>query len=112
MRAVVTDERAGGTLPGAWSFLQVTPATLMVSAVKRSVTGEALIVRLTNPLAHPVSAEITLAVPFDDVEIVDLAEQAHTATYESPLARILKNGVGTTLRGGEILTLRFTFGAQ
>jgi len=112
MRVVVTDQRAGGTLPGAWSFLQVTPACLMVSAVKRSATGEALIVRLANPLARPVSAEITLDVPFDDVEIVDLSEQAHTAAHESPLARILSNGVGTTLRGGEILTLRFTCGAK
>jgi mannosylglycerate hydrolase len=112
MRAVVTDRRAGGPLPAAWSFATVTPSCLMVSAIKRSVTGEAVILRLTNPLTQPVSAEITLAAPFEDVEIVDLSEQAQTAMTEPPLARILSTGVRTTLRGGEIQTLRFSYGAK
>jgi mannosylglycerate hydrolase len=112
MRAMVTDRRTDGPLPAAWSFLQVTPSCLLVSAIKRSVAGDAMIVRLTNPLAHPVSAEITLAAPFDDVEIVDLSEQAETAVPEPPLARILSTGVRTSIRGGEIQTLRFSYGSK
>jgi alpha-mannosidase len=112
LRAVVTDRRGGGPLPAAWSFLQVNPSCVLVSAIKRSVDGEALILRLTNPLAQPVSAEITLAAPFERVEIVDLSERAQTVIPEPPLARILSTGVRTTLRGGEIQTLRFSYGAK
>jgi alpha-mannosidase len=112
MRAVVTNRHAGKPLPSTWSFLQVTPSWLVVSAVKRSIAGDALILRLTNPLTQPVSAEITLAAPFEDVEIVDLSEQAQTGTPEAPMARILSTGVRTTLRGGEIQTLRFSYGAK
>jgi alpha-mannosidase len=108
MRGVVTGRRATGALPGSWSFLQVLPANLLVSAIKHSGTGEALILRLTNPLVEPVNAEITLAAPFEDVEIVDLSEQTGRSLPELPLARILSSGVRTTLRGGEIQTLRFT----
>jgi hypothetical protein len=84
----------------------------LVTAIKRSVDGEALILRLTNPLVQPVSAEITLAAPFEHVEIVDLSEQPQTVIPGPPLARILSTGVRTILRGGEIQTLRFSYGAK
>jgi hypothetical protein len=107
-RAVVTDPHAGGSLPSAWSFLRVEPATVTVSAVTRSTAGDGLIVRLFNPLAEETLAEVTLSSPIKSVERVNLAEDPVRAETSAPLARILSTGVRTSLRGGEIQTLRFS----
>ena len=107
-RAVVTDPHPGGLLPSAWSFLRVEPASVTVSAVTRSASGDGLIVRLFNPLAEETLAEVTLASPIATVERVNLAEEPVGEETSAPLARILSTGVRTTLRGGEIQTLRFS----
>ena len=108
LRSTVTDQRAGGgLLPEEWSFVRVEPAGVMVSALKRSQDGEAFILRLCNPLAREVGVEITLAAPFEGVDIVDLSETVSSRAATTPLAHFLSNSVHTTLRGGEIQTLRF-----
>jgi alpha-mannosidase len=106
LRAAVTTQH-GGRLPAAWSFVQVAPASVAVSAIKRADTDDGLILRLYNPLAEHIEATITLAVPFETVELVDLAEQKQRDETATPLARNLSTGVRTTIRGGAIQTLRF-----
>jgi alpha-mannosidase len=108
LRSTVTDQQSGGgLLPEAWSFARVEPSSVMVSALKRSLDGQAFILRLCNPLAEEVEVDITLALPFTGVDIVDLAEEALSQDTATPLAHFLSNAVRTTLRGGEIQTLRF-----
>ncbi len=107
LRAMVTEQQErAGSLPEAWSFLSVTPPSLSVSAIKRSVDGDALILRLYNPMGREVSAEITLASPFEDAQVVDLGERPSAAATGRPLARVLNNKLRATLRAGEIQTLR------
>ena len=78
LRSMVTDQHAGGgLLSEEWSFVRVEPASVMVSALKRSQDGEALILRLCNPLAEEVGVEMTLAAPFEGVDIVDLSEDGY-----------------------------------
>jgi alpha-mannosidase len=108
LRSTVVDQHAGDrVLPEAWSFVRVEPASVIVSALTRSLDGEALILRLCNPLADKVDVDVTLAIPFDEVDIVDLLEEPSSRGTTTPLARILSNAVHTTLRGGEMQTLRF-----
>ena len=108
LRSTITNQHAGrGELSEAWSFVRVEPTGVMITALKRSVDGEALILRLCNPLAEEVGVDITLATPFDGVTIVDLSEEAISQDATTPLAHFLSNTVHTTLRGGEIQTLRF-----
>jgi alpha-mannosidase len=49
-----------GELPGELSFLQLEPEALVLSAIKRAETGDALIVRFYNPTADPVEATLRL----------------------------------------------------
>lgn len=55
LRVVGTDVHQGH-LPRTGQFLRITPAVAMLSAMKCSEDGEALIVRLFNPTEHPVTA--------------------------------------------------------
>jgi len=106
MRAITTSRHAG-PLASRWSFVYVTPAPIVVSAVKRAEREDALVVRLYNPLETSLAAEVILALPFSEVVRVDLNEEAMTADSSVELARILSTGVRTRLRGGEIQTLLF-----
>ncbi len=106
LRAHATEQHEG-TLPPLWSFVHVTPGNVLVSAVKRAEQEDALIVRLVNPSRRPVVAEVILATPFRQAEIVNLAEERAHGGENARLARILSTGVRTHLRGGEIQTLLF-----
>ncbi|HST88492.1 MAG TPA: glycosyl hydrolase-related protein, partial [Ktedonobacterales bacterium] len=106
LRAVTTSQHAG-PLGARWSFVYVTPAPIVVSAVKRAEREDALVVRLYNPLETPLAAEVILALPFREVVRVDLNEDAIASDSSVELARILSTGVRTRLRGGEIQTLLF-----
>jgi mannosylglycerate hydrolase len=52
----------GGTLPVQGSFLSLTPDSLVLSALKQSEDGEALIVRVYNPGSSNVAGKIHFAV--------------------------------------------------
>lgn len=106
LRAVTTSQHAG-PLGARWSFVYVTPAPIVVSAVKRAEHEDALVVRLYNPLETPLAAEVILALPFREVVRVDLNEDAIAGDSSVELARILSTGVHTRLRGGEIQTVLF-----
>jgi alpha-mannosidase len=101
--------RHAGPLGDHWSAVYVTPASVVVSAVKRPDDGAGLIVRLANPTAEAVEAEVILGRPFSAVEVVNLAEDRVRAEESAQLARILTTGIRTPLREGEIRTLRFRF---
>ena len=64
-----------GDLPGELSFLSLSPAALVLSAVKHSEDGEALIVRCYNPTAEALPAALATCWPVEQADLVSLAEE-------------------------------------
>ncbi|MBF6589822.1 MAG: hypothetical protein IVW57_04730 [Ktedonobacterales bacterium] len=104
MRACVAEAHTGPLAP-AWSFVEAAPAGLRVSAVKRAERGDGVVVRVHNPRAEPVAAELALALPFRGVRTVTLNEE----DVRGPRDEVVVSGqrVRFSLRGGEIRTLLF-----
>jgi len=101
LRAVSTSAH-GGPLPPQGSFLDVSPAAVVVSAVKPPEEGDGLIVRLYNAAPLPVQARLKLWRPFRQAALVPLSEGA-------PLQVLAADADTITLplRGKEIATLHF-----
>ena len=64
-----------GDLPGELSFLSLSPDALVLSAVKRSEDGEALIVRCYNPTAEAFTAALDTCWPVERADLVSLDEE-------------------------------------
>ncbi|MCR4438083.1 MAG: glycoside hydrolase family 38 C-terminal domain-containing protein [bacterium] len=67
--------RSTGTLPPTLSFLDIQPATLVLSAVKRSSRTDGLIVRVFNPTEEEVKGTITFWRPVRKAQLVKLNEK-------------------------------------
>jgi alpha-mannosidase len=94
-----------GVLPAAWSFVDVAPSGVVLSAVKRTALGDGVVIRVYNAEEDDTTAELTLALPFRRVATVNLNEEDVPQA-----ARDLEVGgrrVRLPLRGGEIRALRF-----
>jgi alpha-mannosidase len=101
LRAVSTSAHEG-PLPSQDSFVDASPAAVVISAIKPPEEGDGLIVRLYFAASLPVQARLKLWRPFREVALVPLAEG-------TPL-HVLATDAGTVtlpLRGKEIATLRF-----
>ncbi len=103
LRAVCTDLH-DGPLPASASFLEVSPAAVVLSAVKPPEEGEGLIVRIHNAALVPVEARLTLWCAFRQAVLVPLSEEGELR----PLAEDTDT-VTLPLRAREIATLRFRF---
>jgi alpha-mannosidase len=64
-----------GSLPPELSLLTLKPDALVLSAVKRSERGDALIVRFYNPTAETVQATVALFRPIRVAQLVNLNEE-------------------------------------
>lgn len=64
-----------GDLPPELSLLTLEPEVLVLSAVKRSESGDALIVRFYNPTPEAVEATVTLFRPIRAAQLVNLNEE-------------------------------------
>jgi alpha-mannosidase len=91
-----------GNLPSVQSFVQVTPAQVVLSAVKRSEEGELLVVRVFNVGEEAVSAAITLFLPVINAYELSLAEE-RLAPLPTTSA-----GVQVMLRPKQIMTVGFS----
>jgi len=81
------------------SLVNVTPASLLVSAIKQADKGEGLVVRLYNPLSEEVGGEISLGVAFEQAYMANLLEE-----YLAPLE--VHNGmIPVRVCAGGILTV-------
>ncbi len=109
IRAVVTEQHAG-QLPAQAALLEVEPRELVVSAIKRSNSGEGLIVRIYNPLSRAVEASLRPVVVASKAFVTNLQEE--------PQEQLLWSGEQSTgppqgehihvgLRAGEIVTILF-----
>jgi alpha-mannosidase len=65
----------GGELPPDLSLLSLEPGALVLSAVKRSESGDALIARFYNPTPEAVQATVTLFRPIRVAQLVNLNEE-------------------------------------
>lgn len=109
-RAVVSEEHEG-VMPSVASLITVEPQELVVSAIKRSTNGNALVVRVYNPLQRAVHALIRPGLAFTRASMANLVEEAEKPeTPETPLALMQVDDqliVKLRIRGGGIVTLLF-----
>ena len=96
--------RQGELLPSRTTLLEVEPRELVVSAIKCSNTGEGLIVRVYNQLAHAVEAAIRPGLVFSSAFVANLQEKPQEQLFwsgeeDEPLH------VG--IRAGGIMTVLF-----
>jgi alpha-mannosidase len=101
MRLVCTGLHSG-TLPVSDSFVQVEPATFVVSAVKQSEAGNGWLVRGYNITGEALRVTLEPWKPFKKVEQVNLAEEKQSSLKPD------KNGRVTIPVGGhEIVSVLF-----
>ncbi len=91
-----------GLLPASGSFVEVTPSTFVVSAIKESEDGNGWIVRGVNLSDEPTQINIKPWMKFKKVERVNLAEQKIGSLKSRPDGK-----VNLTVRGHEIVTVLF-----
>ncbi len=91
-----------GSLPSKASLVSVQPETFAVSAIKPAQDGNGWILRGTNLLTTPIQVELSSIFPLGKVFRARLDE-----TNLEPLPLDEDGRVHVTVRGCEILTLRF-----
>jgi len=64
----------GGDLPRRHSFLNVEPANLILSALKRAEDGKGLIIRLFNPTTKSLEGKLRFFKPIASAHLCDLEE--------------------------------------
>ncbi len=92
-----------GTLPASGSFVEVTPSTFVVSAIKESEDRSGWIVRGINLTDEKINASIRPWKKFKKVERVNLAEQKTGSLKPAP-----DGTVTVEARGKEIVTIMFS----
>jgi len=89
-----------GTLPPELSLLTLEPEALVLSAVKRSERGDALIVRFYNPTPEAVQASVSLFRPVRRARLVNLNEDLQADLPVDEHGR-----VSLPVRGKQVCTL-------
>jgi mannosylglycerate hydrolase len=86
-----------GELPAEKALLEVSPATMVVSAVKPAESGQGVVVRVYNISDGPVEGSVRLLEPHMTAVSTDLNEENAETAEPSHIA----------LKPNEIMTLRF-----
>jgi len=106
IRATVTNQHAG-QLSSRATLIEVEPRELVVSAIKRSNSGEGLVVRVYNPLSRAVEASLR---PGEHLQGKHLHKAFLANLQEEPQEeRLLSDAepIHIGMRSGEILTILF-----
>jgi mannosylglycerate hydrolase len=98
---VATPEAA--QLPPTASLVDVSPGSLVVSALKRGVDGRGLIIRVYNPLPEPVTATIRPGIAFSQAYMTNLQEEQQAQLAADGAAG---EPLTISLRAGEIATVQ------
>ena len=112
LRSVCTRTDAAGllaresdaSLPPSHSFVEVSPAAVVLTAVKPPQQGEGMVLRIYNSARVPVQARVRLWRAFREVTRVSMDESAATALLAQDT-----NQVAFPLRAKEIATLHVRF---
>ena len=95
----------GSTNPSIRSILLVKGRNVIMSALKKAETGEALILRLYNPSGASTQAVIQLSFTPENIQMVGLDEQIHKNQNPIPTIRQDRT-VHVTIPPKKIITLR------
>ena len=101
LRAVVADPH-DGPLPTALSFVEVSPTSVAISAIKLAEEGDGLIVRVWNIAPVPAEARLRLNLSFSRAFLTDLNERS-----SEELNPDADNFVRLSLRPRQVQTVRF-----
>ncbi len=102
MRGVSTNVHEG-QLPASGSFVEISPSTFAINAMKESEDGSGWLVRGVNFSDEPTQVNIKPWRKFKKVERVDLAEQKIGSLKSTP-----DGIVALEARGHEIVTVMFS----
>jgi len=101
---VLEAEQHEGQLPSRTTLIEAEPRTLVVSAIKRSESGQGVIVRVYNPLSHAVEARLRPGFACTKAFVANLQEeQQEQIFWNGEEGEALFVG----LRAGEITTILF-----
>jgi len=101
MRAMVADPH-DGLLPAALSFVEVSPTSVAISAIKLAEEGDGLVVRVWNIAPVAVEARLRLNLPLSRAFLTDLNERPGEG-----LSPDTDNVVRLSLRPRQVKTMRF-----
>jgi mannosylglycerate hydrolase len=101
---VVSTGIHSGQLPLQLSFVQIEPASLVISAIKQAESGEGLIVRFYNIAAEEVKGRLKVYRPFARAALVNLNEEE---TEKLPSNE--RGEVELSVRGKQIVTVKLEF---
>ena len=93
-----------GILPPSMSFVSISPAALIVTAIKKAESDEALIVRCYNASDDEVSGELQVFQPIRKAELSNLNEEA-----QEELTLPSEKSVAVEARPWEINTIKLMF---
>jgi alpha-mannosidase len=91
-------------LPPQLSFVEIGPASLVISAIKQAEIGEGLIVRFYNIVTEEVKGRLKVYKPFAKATLVNLSEQEVEELKGND-----QGEVELSVRGKQIVTVRFEF---
>jgi alpha-mannosidase len=106
-RAMIAETHEG-ELSSTASLLEVSPRELVLSSIKRSNDGSGVVVRVYNPLARVVEANIRPGFSFTRVYKANLLEERQEVVQTSDDSS--NRSVHLSIRGGGITTLLFDVG--
>jgi alpha-mannosidase len=110
LRALPTEQH-NGELPATWSFVQVMPDAVAISAIKRAESSDGLIVRLHNPGDQAQETALTFGAHLVGVSEVRLDEERLDGDARGEVT-LSANGIRLTVEGGQIRTLRCSFAKE
>jgi len=103
VRALATEQHEG-QLPSRATLVEVEPRSLVVSAIKRSETGQGMIVRVYNPLSQAVEANLRPGFACTKAFVTNLHEEQQEQLFWSGVE---DGSLSVGLRSGEIATILF-----
>jgi mannosylglycerate hydrolase len=103
LRALSTHVHCG-PLPPQLSFVQIEPASLVISAIKQAESGAGLIVRFYNIAAEEVKGRIKVYKPFAKAALVNLNEEEIEELTSNE-----RGEVELSVRGKQIMTVKLEF---
>jgi len=89
-------------LPTKHSFLEIKPAELMLSALKKAENSSDLVLRIYNPTKRKIKGSVILSEKIKKASIINMKEESIRGGTLKPRGKILP----VELEPGKILTLR------
>jgi alpha-mannosidase len=96
-----------GPLPQEFSFLQIKPESLIISALKKGELKNSLILRVYNPESKQTEVEVYTHKKIMNAYLVNLYEKKNKDLGKR--IDIIKNRIRFKIKSSQIITLRLDF---